>query len=51
MKGHCNFIRFTKKNQIKILLKKFDIVNIDKISLSVNNEKNKIIEWLIYAKK
>ena len=51
MKNHCNFIRFTKKKQIKVLFQKFKLTNIEKISFSLRNQKYKINEWLIYGKK
>ena len=51
MKNHCNFVRFTKKNQIKILFKSFKLLGIEKISFTMENEKYKINEWLIYGKK
>ena len=51
MKNHCNIVRFTKKNQIKTLFKKFKKINIEKTSYSLKNQKYKINEWLIYGKK
>ena len=51
MKNHCNFIRFTKKKQIKVLFQKFKLTNVEKISFSLKNQKYKINEWLIYGKK
>ncbi len=51
MKNHCNYVRFTKKYEINIFLKKFKINQIEKLSFTMDNQKHKIIEWLIHGTK
>lgn len=43
--------RFSSKRDINLILHKFEILSIEKIIRTINNSQDKIIEWIVVAKK